>query len=96
VVNGSKRFVLPCLTENHESWSYSGMNTDHPVKAFRERHGLTQTQLADKLGVRQTTVSMYETGERRMRLKTARRFIRLADDHGEQFSLDDLYPDERA
>lgn len=31
------------------------------IKKARERLGITQTELADKLGVRQSTVAMWET-----------------------------------
>jgi len=34
------------------------------VKRFRERHSLSQVQLADKLRVDETTVQRWEAGER--------------------------------
>jgi transcriptional regulator with XRE-family HTH domain len=37
---------------------------DHPLKRWRERHGLTQAQLAERCGVRQNAISRYERGER--------------------------------
>lgn len=42
------------------------------VRALRERLGLTQRQLADELGVRQQTVSEWETGIYRPRGASAR------------------------
>lgn len=38
----------------------------HPITAFRESHGLTQTQLAEKLGVKGATVTRWENGNRRI------------------------------
>lgn len=32
---------------------------------YRKRLGLTQAQLADKLGVRKSTIGMWETGNRK-------------------------------
>ena len=34
------------------------------IKQFRTNNGLTQAQLAQSLGVKQTTVTMWETGKR--------------------------------
>jgi DNA-binding transcriptional regulator YiaG len=42
------------------------------VRALRERLGLTQQQLADELGVRQQTVSEWETGVYQPRGASAR------------------------
>jgi transcriptional regulator with XRE-family HTH domain len=35
------------------------------IKKLRKKRGLTQKQLAEKLGVQQTTISMWETGANR-------------------------------
>lgn len=36
----------------------------HPLVAYREQHGLTQQELADKLDVSRGLVSLIESGER--------------------------------
>lgn len=40
------------------------------IRAIRERHGVSQSELAAKLGVTQSTVSRLETGELKMNLRT--------------------------
>lgn len=39
---------------------------DHPIKAYRERHGLTQGALAEILGVSDATITHIENGRRRI------------------------------
>lgn len=39
--------------------------TDHPIKQYRTRHGMTLRVLASQLGVSEATVSRWETGRRR-------------------------------
>lgn len=43
-----------------------GMEGIHPLKAYRDREGLTQKQLADLLSVERTTVARWETETRRI------------------------------
>jgi transcriptional regulator with XRE-family HTH domain len=38
----------------------------HPLRAYRDRHGLTQLALARELGVSNITISRWETGMRRI------------------------------
>ena len=38
----------------------------HPLRAYRDRHRLTQTDLARTLGVSSVTISRWETGTRRI------------------------------
>ena len=40
------------------------LNSEHPVKVFREYRGMTQTQLAEVAGLRQAYVSQIEAGAR--------------------------------
>jgi DNA-binding XRE family transcriptional regulator len=40
------------------------LNSEHPVKVFREHLGMTQTQLAEVAGLRQACVSQIEAGSR--------------------------------
>jgi HTH-type transcriptional regulator/antitoxin HipB len=40
------------------------------IRRARKRRGLNQTQLADRTGVRQETISLIETGNPAARLKT--------------------------
>lgn len=43
---------------------------EHPLIKFQNRHGLTQGQLADRLGMGQPAVSRLCAGKRRPRLDT--------------------------
>lgn len=40
------------------------MASDHPLKRYRDRLGITQEALGKELGVHGVTVSRWETGER--------------------------------
>lgn len=46
------------------------------IAAARIRHGLSQRELADKLGVDQSTVSFWETGTHEV---TLTKLVRIAD-----------------
>ena len=46
------------------------------LKEFREQKGLSQTELANYVGAKQTTISQYENGSRRPNLSMAKK---LAD-----------------
>lgn len=46
------------------------------IRDFRVKKGMTQQQLADKLGVNQCTVSDYETGQVELTLP---KLVRIAD-----------------
>lgn len=45
-------------------------------KELREKRGLSQTELANRVGLKQTTISQYENGTRRPNLSVAKK---LAD-----------------
>ena len=55
------------------------------LKEFREKKGLSQTELANRVGLKQTTISQYENGSRRPNLSMAKK---LAEGLG--MSLDDF------
>lgn len=62
------------------------------IKALRESQGMSQSTLSRKSGVKQQTISMLETGERKMpRVDTAKK---LADALG--CTVDDLLKDSKA
>jgi transcriptional regulator with XRE-family HTH domain len=51
------------------------------LKALRETLGITQTELAEKMGVHSITVSNWETGKRSMPEVKRKRFLKLYDLH---------------
>ena len=51
------------------------------IKALRQEHGLTQTEMAECLGVAVRTVAAYESGERKPSTKVMKRLM-------ERFHLD--------
>ena len=55
------------------------------LKEYREQKGLSQTELANCVGLKQTTISQYENGSRRTNLSMAKK---LADALG--MTLDDF------
>ena len=44
---------------------------NHPLRKYREQHGLTQGQLAKKLGVSRQMVGLIESGEREITAENA-------------------------
>ena len=44
-------------------WRYSSMTVQDTIKSLREKHGLSQDQLAERVMVTRQAVSRWETGE---------------------------------
>jgi DNA-binding transcriptional regulator YiaG len=65
------------------------------VRALRERLGLTQRQLAEELGVRQQTVSEWETGIYQPRGASARMLHLVAERAGVPYDTGDAQRAER-
>jgi DNA-binding transcriptional regulator YiaG len=61
------------MSEQRQAWNAEG------IRALRERLGLTQRELADELGVRQQTVSEWETGAYQPRGASARMLRHVAE-----------------
>ena len=55
------------------------------IKAFREQMGWTQTELADKLGMRQQTISEWETGLYEPKRSTSKFLTMFAEQAGFQY-----------
>lgn len=49
------------------------------VRELRKKHGLSQSQLAEKLGVHQTAVSQWETGRTDPDIECARKMASIFD-----------------
>ena len=56
------------------------------LRQFREKKGLTQAELGNRVGLKQTTISQYENGSRTPTLAMAKK---LSDVLG--ISLDDFF-----
>ena len=59
------------------------------IRALRRRLGLTQGELASELGVRQQTISEWETGLYRPRGASARMLRIVAEQSGQAYHADD-------
>ena len=59
------------------------------IKEFRLKAGLTQHQLAERMGVLQTTVSMWETGQGKPRTDKLPQLARILG-----CTIDELYGEE--
>lgn len=72
-----RSYTEPCklvvMTDRATEWDSEG------VRGLRTRLGLTQQQLADELGVRQQTVSEWETGLYRPRGASVRMLRHVAE-----------------
>lgn len=56
----------------------SSMNSFHEdLRSLRKRAGLTQTQLAERLGADQTTISLFELGKRDPPADTLEEWVRI-------------------
>ena len=54
------------------------MNSGHVIRHFRKKHGMTQDQLAEKLGVKKSAVQKYENGMiQNLKLRTVRDLCNL-------------------
>jgi transcriptional regulator with XRE-family HTH domain len=74
------------MPQETESWDAEA------VRALRERMSLSQRELADELGVRQQTVSEWETGMYRPRGASAR-MLRVVAERSARYQPDSL-PDQ--
>lgn len=86
------RFTVQVLNPAEDEELVSINDTDwwrdhaHRVLAgARLKAGLTQKQLAEKTGLRQTVISEYENGKRRMTMKMARKFAAALGTFPEKF-----------
>jgi DNA-binding transcriptional regulator YiaG len=69
------------------------------IKALREFMGLTQQALADELGMRQQTISEWETGMYRPRRSTSKYLSLIADRVGFEYvaeGVNEYEPEEAA
>ena len=62
------------------------------LKAFRQRHEMSQSQLRQALDITQSRLSNYEHGTRQVPVDIAYRFIDLAKTKGEVMTLEDVFP----
>ncbi len=62
------------------------------IREIRLKLGMSQGAFARAIGKKPSTISMYETGERRPVLYTAYAIIDLAKNAGLKASLEDIYP----
>lgn len=62
------------------------------IRAFRERIGITQSDLAKAVGCTRGAICHYETERRGMDIHLCRIFIAAFKEHGVELSLDDLFP----
>ena len=60
------------------------------IKEFRLKTGLTQHQLAERMGVLQTTVSMWETGQGKPRTDKLPQLAKLLG-----CTIDELYAEDK-
>jgi putative transcriptional regulator len=68
------------------------------LKATRKKVGVTQTQLAERVGLTQAAIGHYETGRRMPGLNECRRIVAALNELGAECDLADVFPDpeERA
>lgn len=62
------------------------------LKTIRKRVGITQAQLAERVGMTQAAIGHYETGRRRPGLEECRRIVASLNELGASCTLDDVFP----
>ena len=65
----------------------------HPIKAIREKLGLSQIALSNLINLKQAQISACELRKRNLSIKSAKKLIHIAKKHGLKYNLSDLYPD---
>ncbi|PHM51502.1 helix-turn-helix transcriptional regulator [Xenorhabdus sp. KK7.4] len=66
------------------------------LRLYRERLGLTQSELADLVGCTRGAICHYETGRRGIDLALCRKFVEIFNTNGAIVSLDDIFPPKAA
>lgn len=64
------------------------------IKTYRQQAGLTQSELASRLGCEQSTISNYETGFRTPDVVTIQALIAVFRDSGVEVCFDKLFPSD--
>lgn len=62
------------------------------ISEFRKATNLTQAEIAKLINKTQGAFGHYETGLREPSLSTAKRIVKVFNDHGVACSLDDVFP----
>ncbi|AWE99936.1 helix-turn-helix family protein [Pseudomonas aeruginosa] len=63
------------------------------LKAIRKQAGVTQTQLAERVGLTQAAIGHYETGRRKPGLSECRRIVAALNDLGAECTLAEAFPE---
>ena len=66
-----------------------------PLKSFRKKAGLTQSQFGDLIGLTQAAIGHYETGRRTPSLSDCRKIVSALNDHGVGCDLAQVFPEPR-
>lgn len=65
----------------------------HPVREIRKKLNLTQPELSNMIGLKQSQLSACELGKRTLSVKAAKKLIKIARRFGLNYSLEFIYPD---
>ncbi|GAB3484303.1 helix-turn-helix domain-containing protein [Azotobacter salinestris] len=63
------------------------------LKTIRKQTGVTQTQLAERVGLTQAAIGHYETGRRKPGLSECRRIVAALNSFGVDCCLADVFPE---
>ncbi|MGB3255902.1 MULTISPECIES: helix-turn-helix transcriptional regulator [Buttiauxella] len=66
------------------------------LRFFREKAGLTQSDLAEMTGFTRGAISHYEKGRRGMDIDLCRVFVAILNKAGTSVGLDDVFPPKAA
>ncbi len=83
IISSSKVEDESVLINDTDWWKSSGKN--RVLAGARIRKGITQKRLAELTGIRQSVISEYESGKRKMTQKAAAKFAEVLDTYPEKF-----------
>lgn len=66
------------------------------LKELRQLAGMTQTELAEAMGLSQGAIAHYEKGFRGMKAMSIQKLLRILSEKGVDCTFEDVFPSQKA